>query len=115
MRLILGKKKKIALFMILLGISLPSLSILSMQNAQDSIETSIKQREFVLIEGSAQVTVSEGALAGKTFTRQRGRVAIPYLYIFGLSIVFVLIGGLVYLWSFRQLRQIPQYKYYRDY
>ena len=108
----MNKKKKIALFVTLLGICLPSLSTLFMQ---DSIETSIKQREFVLIEGSAQVTVSEGALAGKTFSRERGRVAIPYSYIFGAGMIFMFVGGFVYLWSLREEKQIPQYKYYRDY
>ena len=108
----MSKKKKIALFVILLGILLPGLSILSMQ---DSIETSIKQHEFVLVEGSAQVTVSEGALAGKTFSRQRGRIAIPYAYIFGLGAAFIFVGGFVYLWSLREGEQLPQYKYYRDY
>jgi hypothetical protein len=113
----MSKKKKMALFLILLGIFLPSLSILSMQDSQDSqdsIETSIRQHEFVLVEGSAQVTVSEGALAGKTFTRQQGRISIPYAYIFGAGATSIFIGGLVYLWSLRQGKQIPQYKYYRD-
>lgn len=108
----MGKKKKFALFVIFVGIFLPSLSILSMQ---DSIETSIRQHEFVLIEGSAQVTVSEGALTGKTFTRRRGKIAIPYAYIFGSGVTFIFVGGLVYLWSLRQAKQLPQYKYYRDY
>ena len=108
----MGKKKKIALFITLLGICLPSLSILFMQ---DSIETSIRQHEFVLVEGTAQVTVTEGALAGETFTRQRGRIAIPYAYIFGSGATFIFVGGLVYLWSLREGKQLPQYKYYRDY
>ncbi len=108
----MSKKKKIALFVIFLGIFLPSLSILSMH---DSIETSIRQHKFVLVEGTAQVTVTEGALAGKTFTRQRGRIAIPYAYIFGSGATFIFVGGLVYLWSLREGKQLPQYKYYRDY
>lgn len=110
----MSKKKKIALFLILLGIFLPSLSILSMLDSQDSIETSIRRHEFVLVEGSAQVTVSEGAWAGKTFTRRRGRIAVPYVYIFGAGATFIFVGGLVYLWSVREGRQLPQYKYYRD-
>jgi predicted MFS family arabinose efflux permease len=108
----MDKKKKIAVFVMLLGICLPSLSTLFMQ---DSIETSIRQHAFVFVDSSAQVTVTEGALAGKVFHRQRGRVAVPYAYIFAVGAGLILIGGFVYVWSFREEGQIPQYKYYRDY
>lgn len=105
------KKKKIALIVIFLGILLPSLSILSMP---DSIETSIRQHDFVLVEGSAQVTVTEGPLAGKTFSGSRGRIAIPYVYIFSVGIALILSGAFIYSRGVWEARQIPQLKYYRD-
>ena len=105
------KKKRTGLIVIFLGILLPSLSILTMP---DSVETSIRQHDFVLVEGSAQVTVMEGALAGKTFSGSRGRIRVPYAYIFGLGVALILSGMFMYSRGIWEARQIPQYKYYRD-
>ena len=106
-----AQKKKIAVIIICLGMFLPSLSVWTMP---DSLETSIRRHDFVLAEGSAQVTVTEGPLAGKTFSGSQGRVSIPYAYIFGAGAVLILSGVCLYGRGVWEARQVLPLKYYRD-